>query len=76
MKGKNMETINLSHLSMDKQEVYLNDGTIVPIVHWVKNGEVVPNDERYEADACVAGPLPNGRWAAIDMREWSPVEMN
>jgi hypothetical protein len=44
--------------------VLLQDGTLLPITNWYADGEECG---AAEATSCVAGPMLDGKWVAIDL---------
>ncbi|AZV00268.1 hypothetical protein [Paracoccus kondratievae] len=49
-------------------------GVVCAVTHWFDaDGDLT--DDREAAVSCVA-PLPNGKWAAVDLSEFEPVEVH
>jgi hypothetical protein len=48
----------------------LNDGQILPITHWFKDGEKC---EAEDATSCVCGPCKSGHWYTVDLSEMDEV---
>jgi hypothetical protein len=59
------------NISFSERKVALSDGSIIPITNFLD----LDGDETEELDivcTIVAGPMPNGRWLAIDVSDIDP----